>query len=89
MCDYNKIFKDIAQYRIMKAQAEAELERLENEIKEYMTAEGITELIGDEHKAKYQQVVTSRVNTTALKKEMPEIAAKYLTTNTTMRFNFS
>lgn len=88
MCDYNKVFREIAQYRNIKAQAEAELARLENEIKSFMEESKLDELLGDEHKATYKEVKTNRVDTTKLKREMPDIAAQYTKECSSMRFNF-
>lgn len=89
MCDYETVFKEIAQYRNAKLKAERELERLENEIKEYMIAENITELIGEEHRALYREVVSNRFDTTRFKKAMPELAKKFTKKSSSMRFDFS
>lgn len=89
MCDVNKLFKEIAQYRTIKAEAEAELERLEGEIKEFMLEQEKTLLVGEEHTAKYFEVTTNRIDTTRLKKEMPNIARAYTKPSTSMRFTFS
>lgn len=51
-------------------------------------AAGVESLAGSEHKATYKAVTSSRVDATALKKELPEIAAKYTKTTTARRFTF-
>lgn len=48
----------------------------------------IDEYGGSEHKASYKAVTSSRIDTTALKRDMPEIAAKYTKTTNTRRFLF-
>ncbi len=89
MCDYNSIFKEIAQYRAMIAQAEAEKAKLEAQIKEYMEAEGVTELMGTEHKATYAEVTTNRFDTTAFKKDYADVYEAYRKPSTSMRFTFN
>jgi predicted phage-related endonuclease len=54
-----------------------------------MQAAGVDTLAGDEHKATYKAVTSSRVDTTALKRDLPEIAAQYTKTTTARRFTFA
>lgn len=89
MCDYNRIMKDIAEYKRIKEETEALIEGLQDELKEYMNAEGIEMLSGDEHKVTYKSVTSSRVDTAKVKAEFPEIASKCMKTTTTRRFTFS
>lgn len=79
----------LAQYNRMKEETDAIIDGLKDEIKAYMTENGLETLTGDEHKAIYKAVESSRVDTKALKAELPEIAARYTTTTSTMRFTFA
>jgi len=54
-----------------------------------MTAAGLDTLTGSEHKATYKTVVSSRIDTTALKKDLPDVANKYTKTTETKRFTFA
>ena len=56
--------------------------------KKHMEGNGIEVLTGEEHKATYKAVSSSRIDTTALKRDLPEIAAKYTKTTETRRFLF-
>ena len=56
---------------------------------ENLTAAGVDTLVGAEHKATYKAVTSSRVDTTALKKDMPDVAARYTKTTETRRFTFA
>lgn len=89
MCDYNSIFREIAQYKRIEEEAKNKREQLEAQIKDFMTAESITELIGTEHKALYREVVSNKFDTTGFKKAMPELAQKFIKTTSSMRFNFN
>lgn len=58
-------------------------------VKAKMAAAGVDILVGAEHKATYKAVTSSRVDTTALKKDMPDVAARYTKTTETRRFTFA
>lgn len=83
------IMAELAQYIRMQEEAAAMVESLKDQLKERMTAAGVESLAGSEHKATYKAVTSSRVDTTALKKELPEVAARYTKTTTTRRFTFA
>ena len=83
------IMTELAQYIRMQEEAAAMVESLKDQLKERMTAAGVESLAGSEHKATYKAVTSTRVDTTALKKELPEVAARYTKTTTTRRFTFA
>lgn len=85
----DSIMAELAQYIRMQEEAAAMVESLKDQIKDHMTAAGVESLAGSEHKATYKAVTSSRVDTTALKKELPEIAARYTKTTTARRFTFA
>lgn len=85
----DSIMKELAEYIRMQEEAAAMVESLKDQLKERMTAAGVESLAGSEHKATYKAVTSSRVDTTALKKELPAVAARYTKTTTTRRFTFA
>lgn len=85
----NEIMKELAQYKRLQDETGAIIEGLTDKIKQYMTENQLETLTGDEHKASYKAVVSSRIDTTAIKKELPEVAAKYTRTTETRRFTFA
>ena len=85
----DSIMKELAEYIRMQEEAAEMVESLKDQLKERMAAAGVESLAGSEHKATYKAVTSSRVDTTALKKELPEIAARYTKTTTTRRFTFA
>jgi len=89
MTNINEIMAQLAQYNRMAEETAAIIDGLKDQLKQYMTANNLETLTGDEHKAIYKAVESSRVDTKALKAELPEIAARYSTTTTTMRFTFA
>ena len=85
----NQIMSELAQYTRMQEEAAAMVESLKDQLKAQMQAAGVDTLTGDEHKATYKAVTSSRVDTTALKRDLPEIAAQYTKTTTARRFTFA
>jgi len=81
--------KELAQWQRMQEEAAAMVEALKDQIKEHMTAAGLEVLTGDEHKATFKTVSSSRIDTAALKKGHPDIAAQYTKTTETKRFTFA
>ena len=85
----DSIMKALAEYIRIQEEAAAMVESLKDQLKERMAAAGVDSLAGSEHKATYKAVTSSRVDTTRLKKDLPEIAARYTKTTTARRFTFS
>ena len=84
----NALMKEIAEYSRMAEEIGATLDSLKDSLKKYMDENGLDSIAGNEHKASYKAVTSSRIDTTALKRDMPEIAAKYTKTTETRRFLF-
>lgn len=96
MTNYNEIaqnnldslMREIAEYTRMAEEVAATLDSLKDILKKHMEENGLDSIAGNEHKASYKAVTSSRIDTTALKRDMPEIAAKYTKTTETRRFLF-
>lgn len=89
MTNINEIMAQLAQYNRMKDETEAIIDGLKDQLKDYMKANNLETLTGDEHKAIYKAVESTRLDTKALKAELPEIATRYTVTSSTMRFTFA
>lgn len=87
--DINALMAELAQYIRIQEEAAATVEALKDQIKAKMTAAGVDTLVGAEHKATYRTVASSRVDTAALKKDFPDVAARYTKTTETRRFTFA
>lgn len=96
MTNYNEIaqnnldslMREIAEYTRMAEEVAATLDSLKDILKKHMEENGLDSIAGSEHKASYKAVISSRIDTTALKRDMPEIAAKYTKTTNARRFLF-
>lgn len=84
----NEIMRELAEYCRIQEEAATMVDSLKDMLKKYMMENGLDTLIGDEHKASYKQVISARLDSATLKKELPEIAAKYTKTTETRRFLF-
>lgn len=89
MFDYNVTMKQLAEYKRMQEETNAIIESLTDELKGYMKENNLDVLNGNEHKAMYKSITSSRVDTTALKNELPDIAARYTKETVTHRFTFA
>lgn len=83
----SEITAKVTEYQELKRmleEIEAEMSALQDEIKAHM---GDSEmLMAGPYKVSYKTITSSRVDTTALKKALPDIAAQYTKTTTTRRF---
>lgn len=77
---------DLRELRRMADELQAEIEAIQDSIKEHMTAAGVDTIAGTDYKITWKTVNSARFDTTAFKNENPEIAAAYTKTTTTRRF---
>lgn len=89
MADINDIMKELAQYMRMAEEIAATVEGLKDQLKQYMNENQLDTITGAEHKATYKTVTSSRIDTSALKKALPEVAERYTKTSETKRFTFA
>lgn len=89
MANYDNIFSELAELLRLSEQLNKEIDAKKNEIRDAMTAAGLAIVNGSEHKATLKEITTARLDSAALKRELPEIAARYTVTSTTTRFNFA
>ena len=85
----NATMKALAEYIRMKEDIDAMIESCKDELKAHMQAAGLDTLQGSEHKATFKCVTSSRLDTSTLKKELPDVAARYTITTTAARFTFN
>ena len=84
--ELNHIAEELKQYRMMLEELKSTIDTLEQRIKSHMDESGIDTLILTSCKIIYKDITTTRLDSTALRKELPEIAARYSKTSTAKRF---
>lgn len=87
--DINNVMTELAQYLRMQDEITATVDGLKDAVKKYMESNNTDTVIGAEHKASYKAVYSSRIDTGALKKAHPDIAAEYTRTTESKRFTFA
>ena len=78
---------EILDLKRMREELDAEINALEDSIKAVMGDEEL--LTAGAYKVSWKTFTSSRVDTTALKKELPEIAAQYTKQTTARRFSIN
>ena len=76
--------KELMELKRMKEELDAEIAAVEDEIKSVMGDEET--LLAGAFKVDWKTVITSRLDTTALKKALPEIVERFMKQTTTRRF---
>lgn len=78
--------KELRELRRMADELAAEMECITDSIKQHMTAAGIDSISGTDWKVTYKAVTSSRIDTAALKKALPDLAEQFTKTTTARRF---
>ena len=79
--------KELMELRRMKEELDAEISQIEDEIKQTMGNEET--LIAGVFKVTWKTISSSRIDTTAFKKALPEIASRFMKQTTTRRFQIN
>ena len=84
--EINAKVKELRELRRMADELAAEIEAVQDSIKSQMDAQGVDTLAGTDWKVTWKPVTSARLDSSALKKELPEIAARFMMQTTTRRF---
>lgn len=82
----NAKVKELRELKRMQDELAAEIEAIQDEIKAELTARNADTLTGIDWKITWKAVTSNRLDTTALKKELPDIAARFMKESTARRF---
>lgn len=80
---------EIRELKRMQEEIAAEIDALQDAIKKHMDAAAVDTLAGTDWKITYKPVTSSRLDTTALKKALPDLAAQFTKVTTTRRFTIA
>lgn len=84
--EMNTKIKELRELRRMADELAAEIESITDSIKAHMDAEGVDTINGTDWKVTYKTVTTSRLDTSALKKALPDLVQQFTKTTTARRF---
>ena len=77
---------ELRELRRMADELAGEIESITDSIKAHMDAEGVDTISGTDWKVTYKAVTSSRLDTNALKKALPDLAQQFTKTTTARRF---
>lgn len=78
--------KELRELRRMADELAAEIDSITDSIKQHMDTEGVDTVTGYDWKVTYKAVTSSRIDTAALKKALPDLAQQFTKTTTARRF---
>ena len=78
---------ELADLRKMAEDLNAEIEAIQDEIKAHMTEAETDTITAGQFKVTWKAITSTRIDTTALRKDLPEIWQEYGKTSTTRRFS--
>ena len=84
--EMNTKIKELRELRRMADELTVEIESITDSIKAHMDAEGVDTINGTDWKVTYKTVTTSRLDTSALKKALPDLVQQFTKTTTARRF---
>ena len=89
--DINAIMKELAEMTAMLEETSAIVEGLKDQVKEYMTEQGIDEVVTESgEKATWREVISNRFDSTAFKKsEWGELYKEFTKPTKSKRFTFN
>ena len=81
--------RELKELEALIAEAQAEAEAIKDELKATMDERNIEELAVDVYKVRYTTVKSERLDTTALKKALPDLAKQFTKASITRRFSIA
>ena len=80
---------ELRELRRMADELAAEIDAIQDAIKAHMLAANVDTLAGSDYKITWKEITSARFDTSAFKRENPELSARYTKTTTTRRFTIA
>lgn len=80
------VIKEIKEYQAMQDELKKQINELKEEAIEWLDENELDEILTDEGKITYREVISKRFNSTAFKKDFSDIYDEYTTQTSNMRF---
>ena len=80
------VIKEIKEYQAMQDELKKPINELKEEAIEWLDENELDEILTDEGKITYREVISKRFNSTAFKKDFADIYDEYTTKTSNMRF---
>lgn len=80
------VIREIKEYQEMQDELKKQINELKEEAIEWLDENELDEILTDEGKITYREVISKRFNSTAFKKDFADIYDEYTTQTNNMRF---
>ena len=80
------VIREIKEYQAMQDELKKQIDELKEEAIEWLDENELDEILTDEGKITYREVISKRFNSTAFKKDFGDIYDEYTTKTSNMRF---
>lgn len=80
------VIREIKEYQTMQDELKKQIDELKEEAIEWLDENELDEILTDEGKITYREVISKRFNSTAFKKDFADIYDEYTTKTSNMRF---
>ena len=87
--EMNSKINELRELRRMAEELAAEIDSIQDTIKAHMDAEGVDTISGTDWRVTYKAVTSSRIDTGALKKALPDLAQQFTRTTPARRFSLA
>lgn len=87
--DVTKMIEDLKALEAMKAELEADIESIKDELKREMERRETEEMSVGVYKVRYKTVITNRLDSSKLKQESPKIYEAYCKQVSSKRFSIA
>ena len=84
--ELNSKVQELRELRRMAEELQGEIDSLQDSIKAEMAAREVDTIAGSDYKITWKNVTSSRLDTAALKKAMPDVVERFTKTTTSRRF---
>ena len=84
--EINEIIRQIKEYQELQDQVKTQLEALKAEAIDYLNDENVDEILTDEGKITYREVISNRFDSTAFKRVHADLFAAFSKKTSNMRF---
>ncbi len=84
--ELNAAVHELKQLKTLDQKITEKIKTLEDQIKMHMADTDVFDITGDDYSVSWNEVSSTRIDTTALKHDLPDIAAQYMKTSITRRF---
>ena len=89
MTSINEVIRELKEYEEIKEQLANEIEQLKAQAIEYLKEHDMDEVVTDDGKVTYREVIAKRFDTTSFKKDFMDVYEAYTKQTSMMRFTLN